>query len=62
MRRTQPLTADEQRVDFAMRNQHRTHVDQDLALTMYRMAQRAQQGVREERLERFATLLTGVQL
>lgn len=62
MRRTQPLTADEQRVDFAMRNQHRTHAEQDLALTMYRMAQRAQQGVREERLERVATLLTGVQL
>jgi hypothetical protein len=62
MRRTQPLTADEQRIDSAMRSQRRTHEEQDAALTMYRMAQRAEQGVRCERLERVGDLLTGVQL
>lgn len=60
MRHTQPLTLEEERIDVAMRKQHRTHLDQDLALTMYRMAQRAQQAVRAERLEDVATLLTGV--
>lgn len=59
MRHTQPLTAEEQRVDTAMRTQGRTHAEQDAALTMYRMAQRAEQGVRAERLERVADLLTG---
>lgn len=60
MRHTQPLTADEQRIDSAMRAQHRTHQEQDAALTMYRMARRAEQGVRSERFERVADLLTGV--
>lgn len=40
MRHTQPLTADEERVDVVLRKKHRSHADQDEALTRYRMAQR----------------------
>lgn len=61
MRHTQPLTLEEERIDLAMRKQHRTHQEQDLALTMYRIAQRAQRAVRAQSLEDVATLLTGVQ-
>ena len=60
MRRTQPLSSEEQRVDSAMRNQHRSDAERDAALTLYRMAQRASAGVRSERLERVADLLTGI--
>jgi hypothetical protein len=38
MRHTQPLTADEERIDAALRKQHRTHAQQDEALTRYRLA------------------------
>jgi hypothetical protein len=38
MRHTQPLTADEERIDSALRKQHRTHAQQDEALTRYRLA------------------------
>ena len=62
MRHTQPMNAEEQRVDSVMREQHRSHAEQDAALTLYRMAQRAERGVRSERLDRVASLLTGVQL
>lgn len=57
MRHTQPLTADEQRIDDALRAQHRSHVDQDKALTLFRMARRGTQETRAERLERVADLL-----
>lgn len=57
MRHTQPLTADEQRVDSAMRKQHRTHAAQDEALILFRLARRDRLDVRSERLERVADLL-----
>lgn len=63
MRYTQPLTADEQSVDAAMRQQHRSECEQDRALTLYRMARRAStKEAATERLDRVAELLTGVQL
>jgi hypothetical protein len=40
MRHTQPLTAEEQRIDLAMRKEHRSHAQQDAALSSYRLAQR----------------------
>jgi hypothetical protein len=56
------LTADEQKVDSALRIQHRTHADQDAALTLFRLAHRASSDVRSERLERVADLLVGKEL
>lgn len=57
MRHTQPLTADEQRIDELLRSQHRSHVDQDKALTLFRMAHRGTREVRAQRLERVADYL-----
>lgn len=57
MRHTQPLTADEQRIDDALRSQHRSHADQDRALTLFRMAHRGPRDARVLRLERVADLL-----
>lgn len=60
MRHTQPLTAEEQRIDQAMRKEHRSHAQQDAALSAYRLAHRfADQ--RERMLERTADLMLGVQ-
>lgn len=59
MRSTQPLSVDESRIDAAMREQRRSHAEQDAALQIYRMARKAEQGVRSERLERVADLLVG---
>lgn len=58
MRHTQPLTADEQRVDEVMRKQHRSHAEQDAALSCYRLAQR-QPSNRSALLERTADFLLG---
>jgi hypothetical protein len=61
MRYTQPLTAQEEQVDFAMRSQGRTHAEMDRALTEFRLAQlRAKE--RSERLVKVADLLLGVSL
>jgi hypothetical protein len=60
MRHTQPLTADEERVDLVLRRQHRSHAVQDEALTRYRMAKRYTNGdVRSRHLERCADLMLG---
>jgi hypothetical protein len=56
VRHTQPLTADEQRIDVVMRKAHRTHADQDAALSLFRLAQ-LQRDKREVLLERTADLL-----
>ena len=56
MRHTQPLTADEERIDSALRKQHRTHADQDRALTLYRAALRFND---ERSFERVADLMLG---
>lgn len=58
MRHTQPLTAGENRIDQAMRRQHRTHAAQDEALTLYRLAVQTQSIVkRSAYLERCADRL-----
>lgn len=62
MRNTQPLTPEEFRVDAAMRASGRKDVEQDAALTIYRMAQRATGDVRQERLQRVGDLITGITL
>lgn len=59
MRQIQPLTAEESRVDLAMRKLHRTHAAQDAALTLFRLAYRARSDVRSQRLESVADLLLG---
>lgn len=60
MRHTQPMTSEEQRIDQAMRKEHRSHAQQDAALSAFRLAQlRADQ--RESMLERTADLMLGVQ-
>ena len=59
MRHTQPLTAEEQRVDQAMRKQNRFHAQQDAALSCYRLAQRQPEN-RPALLERTADLMLGV--
>lgn len=62
MRHTQPLNAEEQRVDAAMRNQHRTHAECDEALQWYRLScAAASRALATERLEKVADLLTGMQ-
>lgn len=58
MRHTQPLTAEENAIDAAMRQQHRSHAEQDKALSQYRLAIRAKAD-RPEQLERVADLLLG---
>ena len=58
MRHTQPLTAEEDRVDRAMRSQHRSHAEQDRALTEFRLA-RLRSSDRSDRLTRVADLLLG---
>lgn len=59
MRHTQPMTAEESRVDLVMRKQHRTHAEQDAALTLFRLAHLSCLDVRSERLESVANLLLG---
>jgi hypothetical protein len=54
MRLTQPLTADESRIDLALRKQYRKHADQDRALTLFRMARKTSD---QSMLERVADLL-----
>lgn len=56
MRHTQPLTADEQRIDLALSKQCRSHAERDLALTRFRMALRARHQ-RSHQLEQVADLL-----
>lgn len=56
MRTTHPLNADEQRIDSAMRLQHRNYAQQDEALTLFRVA-RLKECVRSAMLERCADLL-----
>lgn len=58
MRHTQPLTADEQRIDSVLRDRHRSHADQDKALTLFRLAQR-ESSDRPKLLERTADILLG---
>lgn len=58
MRHTQPLTAEEQRVDAAMRGMHRSDAQRDMALTCYRLAQRSTRD-RVRLLERTADLILG---
>jgi len=58
MRQTQPLSADENAIDLALRKQHRSHADQDRALSEYRLAVRSGRD-RSLRLERVANLLLG---
>jgi len=58
MRHTRPLSAEEERVDLAMRKQRRTHAEQDRALTEFRFA-RLRAAERSERLARVADLLLG---
>lgn len=58
MRQTHPLTADENAIDQALRKQHRSHADQDRALSEYRLALRFTKE-RAGRLERVADLLLG---
>lgn len=58
MRHTQPLTADEDRIDSALRKQHRTHAEQDEALTRYRLALVMRRDV-SRNCERVADLLLG---
>ncbi|WP_158543214.1 hypothetical protein [Dyella psychrodurans] len=52
------MTADEERIDVALRKQHRSHASQDEALTRFRMAQRFT-NMRTAQLERVADLLVG---
>ncbi len=56
MRHTQPMTADESRLDLAMRKQCRTHAEQDAALSAFRLAH-LQPSSRPKLLERAADLL-----
>lgn len=58
MRYCQPLTPDENAIDLALRKQHRSHADQDRALSEYRLAVRFRKD-RPQRLERVADLLLG---
>lgn len=58
MRQTQPMTAEENAIDLAMRKQNRTHVAQDRALNTYRLAvQTRTASSRSDLLERCADLL-----
>lgn len=50
MRCTQPLNAQENAIDLAMRKQHRTHEAQDAALTVYRLAVQTQDVLRRAQL------------
>jgi len=52
------MTADEQRIDAAMRDQHRSHAQRDLALMSYRYAL-LHAPSRERELERVADILLG---
>jgi len=56
MRTTQPLNTDEQRIDSAMRLQHRNHAQVDEALTLFRVA-RLKACAGAAMLERCADLL-----
>lgn len=58
MRHVQPITKDENAVDQAMRQQRRSHADQDRALIEYRIAV-SLRADRSRRLERVADLLLG---
>jgi hypothetical protein len=58
MRHTQPLTADEQRIDAALAKGHRSHAECDKALTAYRYALRTP-AHRARELERVADMLLG---
>lgn len=60
MRHTQPLTAEEQRIDAAIRARGGSHANQDEALTRYRLAQRAvSNATRYENLSSVANLVLG---
>lgn len=60
MRHTQPLTAEEQRIDSAIRARGGSHTHQDEALTRYRLGQRRSNDVtRHENLSRVADLMLG---
>jgi hypothetical protein len=56
VRHTQPLTADENRIDEVMRKQHRSHAQQDGALSAFRLAQLKREQ-RELLLERTADFI-----
>ncbi|MET4567810.1 hypothetical protein [Rhodanobacter soli] len=58
MRHTQPMTAEEQRIDQAMRKEHRSHAQQDAALSAFRLAQLVA-AQRAPMLERAADLMLG---
>jgi hypothetical protein len=58
MRHTQPLTADEQRIDAALVAGRRSHAERDRALTTYRYALRVS-AHRARELERVADMLLG---
>jgi hypothetical protein len=58
MRHTQPLTADEQRIDAALAAGRRSHAERDKALTAYRYALRTP-AYRARELERVADILLG---
>ncbi|GGY20825.1 hypothetical protein GCM10008098_11850 [Rhodanobacter panaciterrae] len=54
------MTAEEQRIDQAMRKEHRSHAQQDAALSAFRLAH-LRSDKRESMLERTADLMLGVQ-
>lgn len=58
MRHTQPLTAEEQRLDAALRREGRTDRDADLAMTCYRVAQYSARD-RDAMAQRVADVLLG---
>ncbi|WP_266170765.1 hypothetical protein [Dyella subtropica] len=62
MRTTQPLNAEEQRIDTAMRERRRPQAECDAALIQFRLAElRPRKSIEHaEALERCADLLTGV--
>jgi hypothetical protein len=58
VRHTQPLSAEEQRIDVALARCHRSHAERDQALTAFRYAF-CTPAHRERELERVADYLVG---
>lgn len=58
MRHTSPLSAEEQRIDAALAQCHRSHAERDQALTVFRYAL-CTSAHRERELERVADYLVG---
>jgi hypothetical protein len=58
MRHTQPLTLEEEKLDIALRQMKRSHVEQDMALTRFRLA-RLQPVSRPDHLLACTDLLLG---